>query len=129
MAAPASCTPPPSLQIAKSKMVAGTLVRNIATNSVLRSGVQSHAATAGGHQGGYKLWRNLSFLVAIPGVGLCMANAILRIREHPHDPPEFKPYDHLRKRDKRFPWGEGQKSLFHNPHMNALPGGYEHDSH
>jgi hypothetical protein len=50
--------------------------------------------------GGYKLWKNLSFFVAIPGVALCMVNAYLRIKEHPHEAPEFKPYDHMRKRDK-----------------------------
>jgi hypothetical protein len=46
------------------------------------------------------VWRNLSFFVAIPGVALCMVNAYLRIKEHPHEAPEFKPYDHMRKRDK-----------------------------
>ncbi|XP_059488248.1 cytochrome c oxidase subunit 6A, mitochondrial-like [Neocloeon triangulifer] len=109
------------------KMVSATLVRTIVTNSALRAGVQSSAATAGGHGGGWKVWRNISFFVAIPSVALCMVNAYLRITEHPHTAPEFKPYEHLRKRDKRFPWGDGQKSLFHNPHVNALPGGYEHD--
>lgn len=29
-----------------------------------------------------------------------MANAYLRIKEHPHEAPEFKPYEHMRKRDK-----------------------------
>nr|CAI5865651.1 unnamed protein product [Callosobruchus analis] len=31
----------------------------------------------------------------------------------------------MRMRSKRFPWGDGQKSLFHNPKVNALPDGYE----
>ena len=26
---------------------------------------------------------------------------------------------------QRFPWGDGQKSFFHNPEKNALPDGYE----
>ncbi|KAL4716738.1 hypothetical protein ACJJTC_004857 [Scirpophaga incertulas] len=87
----------------------------------------SHAATAGGHGGGWQLWKKLSFFVGFPAVGLGMLNAYLAHQEH-HERPEFVPYDYLRIRTKRFPWGDGQKSLFHNPHVNALPGGYE-DSH
>ncbi|KAK2723574.1 hypothetical protein QYM36_002053 [Artemia franciscana] len=91
----------------------------------------SQAATAGEHSGGWKLWKKLSFFVAIPGVGLCMLNAWLgHVKEHEnHERPEFIPYEHLRIRNKRFPWGDGQKSLFHNPHVNALPDGYEETEH
>ncbi|GBP50196.1 Cytochrome c oxidase subunit 6A1, mitochondrial [Eumeta japonica] len=85
----------------------------------------THAATAGGHGGGYKLWKKLSFLVAFPAIALGMANAYLS-HEH-HERPEFVPYEYLRLRTKRFPWGDGQKSLFHNPHVNALPTGYEEE--
>lgn len=77
--------------------------------------------------GGYKVWKRLSFFVAMPAVGLCMLNAYLKHQEeHDHPRQEFVKYDYLRRREKRFPWGEGNKSLFHNPHVNALPDGYEH---
>lgn len=76
--------------------------------------------------GGYKLWKRMTFFVAFPAVGLCMLNAYLGHQEHAHHArPEFVKYEYLAKRDKRFPWGEGNKSLFHNPHTNALPDGYE----
>merc|ERR1712136_545067 len=70
--------------------------------------------------------KKLSFFVAFPGVALCMLNVYLgAMQEEVHQVP-FVPYEHMRLRSKRFPWGEGQKSLFHNPHVNALPDGYEH---
>ncbi|KAH8254763.1 hypothetical protein KR032_012023 [Drosophila birchii] len=85
------------------------------------------AATAGEHSGGYKVWKRLSFFVAVPAVGLCMLNAYLKHQEeHDHPRQEFVKYEYLRRREKRFPWGEGNKSLFHNPHVNPLPDGYEH---
>ncbi|XP_050350623.1 cytochrome c oxidase subunit 6A1, mitochondrial-like [Nymphalis io] len=88
----------------------------------------SHAATAGGHGGGWKLWKKLSFFVGFPAVGLGMLNAYLGHQEASHERPPFVAYEYMRVRSKRFPWGDGVKSLFHNPHVNALPSGYE-DGH
>ncbi|KAK9522406.1 hypothetical protein VZT92_018873 [Zoarces viviparus] len=89
----------------------------------------SAAAAAGGHsEQAAKTWKILSFVVALPGVAVCMLNMYLKEQQHSHEQPEFVPYSHLRIRSKRFPWGDGNKSLFHNAHMNALPAGYEgHD--
>jgi len=88
------------------------------------------AATAHGHSGGMKLWKILSFTVAVPGVGVCWVNAQLTEKsEQEHfERPEFVAYEHLRRRTKKFPWGDGNHSLFHNPHVNALPEGYEEEA-
>ncbi|ESN91711.1 hypothetical protein HELRODRAFT_108466 [Helobdella robusta] len=89
---------------------------------------QNLAATAGGHGGGSSRWRLLSFLTLIP-IGACYVNAQqIEKQEHEHwekHKPEFIPYEHLRLRSKRFPWGDGNHTLFHNKKINALPDGYE----
>lgn len=97
-----------------------------------------------------RTWKILTVVLAIPGVAICMANAYMKAQEHPHEPPEFVPYPHLRIRTKvslrrpapthsktgwlsvslqRFPWGDGNHSLFHNPHTNPLPDGYASSHH
>ncbi|XP_072288949.1 cytochrome c oxidase subunit 6A1, mitochondrial [Eucyclogobius newberryi] len=89
------------------------------------------SAVAGGHgEQAAKTWKILSFVVALPGVAVCMLNTYLKEQQHhqDHEQPEFVAYSHLRIRSKKFPWGDGNHSLFHNSHMNPLPAGYEdHD--
>ncbi|CRL00170.1 CLUMA_CG013445, isoform A [Clunio marinus] len=97
------------------------------TTAVKNSYASASAEGAGGHGGGYKLWKRLSFFVAMPAVGLCMLNTYLEHQKMTVHRPEFVKYEYLRIRNKRFPWGDGNKSLFHNPHVNALPDGYEDD--
>lgn len=74
--------------------------------------------------GGYKLYKRLSLFVCIPMIALMAVNTFVISAEHPHR-PEFVEYEYMRKRDKRFPWGDGTRTLFHNPHLNALKDGYE----
>merc|ERR1711878_150309 len=80
---------------------------------------------SGGHGGGYETWKKGFFFAAIPIIILGHVNAFGMADENAHAAPEFVPYDHLRIRSKKFPWGDGNHSLFHNSHMNALPDGYE----
>ncbi|NP_001016543.1 cytochrome c oxidase subunit 6A1 [Xenopus tropicalis] len=89
----------------------------------------SAAASEQEHAGAVRTWKILTYVVALPGVAVCMLNAYLKMQHHSHENPEFIPYEHLRIRTKKFPWGDGNKSLFHNAHVNALPNGYEESEH
>lgn len=74
-------------------------------------------------------WKNISLFVAFPGMFLAAYQAYTAEVEHmshnEHVKETFLPYEHLRIRKSRFPWGDGNHSLFHG-HMNPLPDGYEH---
>ena len=70
------------------------------------------------------MWRNLFFLAAIPAIALVNINVEFFEEKHPKR-VDFHPYEYMRKRQKKFPWGDGNHSLFHNEYYNALPEGYE----
>ncbi|KAK9512989.1 hypothetical protein O3M35_001285 [Rhynocoris fuscipes] len=105
------------------------LFRRFSNSVPLRKEIEFSAGTAGGHGGGSKFWKNVSLFLGIPAVGLCMLNAYLGHSQSEVHRPEFVKYEYLRMRTKKFPWGDGNHSLIHNPHTNALPDGYEDDHH
>ncbi|XP_050435632.1 cytochrome c oxidase subunit 6A2, mitochondrial-like [Adelges cooleyi] len=78
---------------------------------------------------GVKMWKNFTFYLALPG---CLLASIYCIGAHlEHEKhvkrSEFVPYEHLRIRTRRFPWGNGDQTFFHNPKLNATSQGYEVD--
>ncbi|KAL3274288.1 hypothetical protein HHI36_015693 [Cryptolaemus montrouzieri] len=77
--------------------------------------------------GHYKPYKYTFLGVAIPAI---IALSLFNYREYEHQKkcyrrPPFVKYPYLYRRTKRFPWGDGNKSFFHNKEKNALPDGYE----
>ncbi|XP_036611657.1 cytochrome c oxidase subunit 6A1, mitochondrial-like [Trichosurus vulpecula] len=87
---------------------------------------RSFASSAHTEEGSGRLWRNLTFFVALAGVAVSMLKAYLKSWEH-HERPDFVPYAHLRILTKPFPSGDGNHTLFHNHHFNPLPTRYEEE--
>lgn len=86
----------------------------------------AEGSAEGAHEGGERMWMLMSLFIALPACLVAYINAKKRDEaEHHHPRQEFVAYPHLRMRTKRFPWGDGNHSMFHNPHANALPDGYE----
>lgn len=48
---------------------------------------------------GVAMWRNLFFLAGIPAIALVNVNCFYFEEQHPAR-PDFKPYEHMRKRSK-----------------------------
>lgn len=65
-------------------------------------------------------WKRISLFVAIPICGYLTWKHLIVGEEHDTG-TEYIPWSHLRIRNKPFPWGDGDTSLFHNPHANVGP--------
>merc|ERR1711997_721524 len=90
--------------------------------------------TGHGVEGGSQRWKTVFIVVGIPAIILGHVKAFYPYfyptpETDPHKRPDFVEYDYLHIRTKKFPWGDGNHSLFHNRHMNALPDGYETEEH
>ncbi|XP_031573271.1 cytochrome c oxidase subunit 6A, mitochondrial-like [Actinia tenebrosa] len=102
------------------------LTRRGFNTSAVRANLKEELLAEEKHATGtMKTWKLISGIVAVPALILCTYNAyVCEVEHHTHPRPEFVPYSHLRIRNKTFPWGDGNHSLFHNDHANALPEGY-----
>uniref|UniRef100_A0A1E1XTP6 Cytochrome c oxidase subunit n=1 Tax=Amblyomma sculptum TaxID=1581419 RepID=A0A1E1XTP6_AMBSC len=98
--------------------------RNFSKSAVRFAG---HGVEEASHEAGQLLWKRLTFFVAFPAIALCGINVYLAEKEHAHlfHRPEYRPYEYLHVRTKRYPWGDGNHTIFHNPKKNWVPGGYE----
>merc|ERR1711974_14596 len=93
---------------------------------------------SGGHGGGYETWKKGFFFAAIPIIILGHVNALGSGARSSPGEMETTPFSTTAmstlsltamRSTKKFPWGDGNHSLFHNSHMNALPDGYEEQEH
>lgn len=102
-------------------------VTKVRAAAVKAAAASSNFNQSQGHKpGGYKLYKYLTAFVCLPGIALVGVNTYMAHQEEHHMArPEYIPYDYLCVRNKRFPWGDGSRSLFHNPKKNALKEGYE----
>ncbi|KAF3917293.1 hypothetical protein AA313_de0207059 [Arthrobotrys entomopaga] len=85
-----------------------------------REAVKAHAAQSS------ELWRKLSLYVAIPALIISSINAYNLWNEHweheSHLPPkEERPqYAYMNIRNKKYPFGDGNKTLFWNDNVNYI---------
>ncbi|CAG8514315.1 10676_t:CDS:2 [Acaulospora morrowiae] len=85
-----------------------------------REAVEEHA------KGTEKLWKNICIYVCVPALVLSAGNSYRLEQQHKehkehkgaHSTSERPPYQYQRIRNKPFPWGDGDKTLFHNPEIN-----------
>ncbi|KAB0402389.1 hypothetical protein E2I00_018488, partial [Balaenoptera physalus] len=67
-----------------------------------RSRLLSRPMSSGAHgeEGSARMWKALTYFVALPGVGVSMLNVFLKSHHGEEERPEFVAYPHLRIRSK-----------------------------
>ncbi|KAI9179652.1 Cytochrome c oxidase subunit 6A1, mitochondrial [Blastocladiella emersonii ATCC 22665] len=87
--------------------------------------LESEAAQAKAADANGNLWIKITWFVGLPALALTTVNAYMLFKEHQehlkHTELKFTPYPYLHVRAKRFFWGDGTKTAFHNPAVNAMP--------
>ncbi|KAJ2808781.1 hypothetical protein H4R20_000639 [Coemansia guatemalensis] len=114
-----------TLQLARTAAVRNGAMRNVrlySGNMYTREGykaAQEHAKVAA------ETWRKISLYVAMP---LCLIFGYVAVTdemEHihhlEHDPPTFVAYPYMHVRKCKFPFGDGEHTIFWNPLVNPDP--------
>merc|ERR1711974_462709 len=96
-------------------------LRTINTSSVVRGGGRPDAHGSPHPESGWTKWRTAFFLVAVPAIIGGHLSAFVFVDPEEHKRPDFVPYEHMRIRTKKFPWGDGNHTLFHNPQKTLCP--------
>lgn len=93
-------------------------------------GLEGPSSRWGDHDdGGYLIYKKLFYYVLTPIIGGMMCWIYFFPSEFDRSwMGRYTPYEHMYRHTKNWPWGNGKKSLFHNPKFNAVHGeGYEDD--
>ncbi|KAI5639418.1 cytochrome c oxidase subunit VIa domain-containing protein [Phthorimaea operculella] len=71
-------------------------------------------------KGNYKPYKCMFFFVCLPLIFVQIGRSLFGAHHCNHGLPCRK-FEYMRRRTKRYPWGSGQETFFHNPCVNQLP--------
>ncbi|XP_059049426.1 uncharacterized protein LOC131844531 [Achroia grisella] len=77
------------------------------------------------HYHGKDTWKKYKYIALFVCLPLIIVQGLRVLNNEPHQKDVCRDYEYMRIRTKRFPWGTGEKTFFHNDLVNHLPGDCE----